>query len=136
MLESTELEELKRFLAEHVEGLEELVVLGVLETRGSGGTTLLELTDSVPFPADTTRGVLDKLAARGLVTCSVLEPAEYRFAPPEELRKPLEHALAQYREDPMAVLMLLSSNSIERLRNSALRAFADAFRIGGPKSNG
>ena len=136
MLESNESEALKRFLAEHVEELEELVILGVLEARGSEGVTLAELIDSAPLPKVTTRGVLDRLAARGLVACSVLEPAEYRFAPPNELREPLERLLARYREDPLAILMLLSSNAIERVRKEALLTFADAFRIGGPKSNG
>lgn len=136
MLESTELEELKRFLAEHVEELEELVILGVLEPRGTGSATFAELADAVPLPPGTTRSVLDKLAARGIVACSALEPAEYRFDPPDGLREPFERALGHYRTDPMEVLMLLSSNAIERVRNAALRTFADAFRIGGPKSNG
>lgn len=136
MPESSELETLKGFLAEHVEDLEELVVLAELETRGAKPSTLADLGDSVPLPSETTQAVLAKLAARGLVACSVLEPADYRLEPPEGLREPLARVLAHYRADPLAVLMILSSNAIERVRNAALHTFADAFRIGGPKSNG
>lgn len=136
MLESSELETLKGFLAQHVEDLEELVILAELEARGAEPSTLASLDGRVPLPLETTRAVLAKLAARALVVCSVLEPAEYRFEPPEGLREPFGRVLAHYRADPLAVLMLLSSNAIERVRNAALYTFADAFRIGGPKSNG
>lgn len=136
MPESAELDDVKGFLAQHVEGLEELVVLAELEARRVERCTLAKLGDIIPLPLETTRDVLGKLAARGLVACSALEPAEYRFEPPEELREPFGRVLAHYRSDPLAVLMLLSSNAIERVRNAALHTFADAFRIGGPKSNG
>jgi len=136
MLESTESETLKSFLADHVEDLEELVILEVLQTRGAVGTTLASVADTTPLSVETIRVNLEKLAARGLVSCSVLEPAEYRFEPPEGLREQFERVLARYRAEPMSVLMLLSANAIERVRNAALRTFADAFRLGGPKSNG
>ena len=136
MLESSEADKLKSFLADHVEDLEELVLLAALQARGPAGSTLVKLVDTTRLPVETIRAHLDKLAARGLVACSVLEPAEYRFEPPEALRQPFERVLDQYRADPMSVLMLLSANAIERVRTGALRAFADAFRLGGPKSNG
>ena len=131
------LEELRRFLAEHVEELDELVVLAFLETRGSEGAPLSAVVEAVPFTEATARAVLERLAARELVSCSALEPAEYRFAPADPAtRAELERVFTTYRENPIVVMNLMTANAIERVRTAALRTFADAFRIGRPKSNG
>jgi hypothetical protein len=45
--------------------------------------------------------------------------------------------LAQaYNENRLEVIKLMSANVIERVRTSAMRAFADAFLLGGKKKDG
>ena len=41
-----------------------------------------------------------------------------------------------YRDEPIQIMQLMSANAIERLRNSALRAFADAFVVRKDKDRG
>src|SRR5690349_8474455 len=134
--ESPSLEQLRRFLFEHVEDLEELEVLACLHDRREEAT-LAVIADEIRFPARTVLPVLERLAARGIVSCTALEPAQYRFeAPDAEARQRFEEVFAAYRANPSALMKLMTSNAIDRVRTAAMRTFADGFRLKGPKSNG
>jgi hypothetical protein len=134
--ESPSLDQLRWFLFEHVEDLEELEILACLRAR-SQGATLTVIANEIRFPLPTVLPVLERLVARGIVSCTALEPAEYRFeAPDAETRQQFERVFEVYRADPSAVMKLMTSNAIDRVRTAAMRTFADGFRLKGPKSHG
>jgi hypothetical protein len=134
--DSPSLDQLRAFLFEHVEDLEELEILAFLHARREGAT-LAGIADGVRFPVSTVLAVLERLAAQGTVSCSALEPAEYRFETSDAVvRERFEEVFAAYRTNPSVVMKLMTSNAIDRVRTAAMRRFADSFRLKGPKSNG
>jgi hypothetical protein len=136
VFENDDLDQLKAFLFEQVETLEELAILACLHERGSEGATQAAVAQAIGFPPAVTERALEQLSTRGTITCSALEPAEYRFEPPDATRAMFARVFAEYHANPLSVMRLMTANAIERVRTAALRTFADAFRIGGPKSNG
>jgi hypothetical protein len=129
---------LRTFLLDHVEDLEELeVLLCLYERGGDDGLRLEEVTDAVRFPPAAIVGALERLAARGHISCTAIEPALYRFEPANpDMTEAFARVAAAYRENPLEVMRLMSSIALERVRTAAIRRFADCFRIGGPKSRG
>jgi hypothetical protein len=134
--ENDDLDELKAFLFEQVETLEELAILAFLHARGSEGATQAAVAQAIGFPPAVTLRALEQLCTRGTISCSALEPAEYRFEPTSATRAMFERVFRQYNANPLGLMKFMTANAIERVRTAALRTFADAFRIGGPKSNG
>lgn len=137
MLEDAELEALKKFLFEHVVDLEELQILARLHRDGGKGSfTEEEVAAATGLPVGTTRDTLQRLSARGLLAPSAIGPAVYRCVADGAVRELLDRVLSEYQTNPLQVMGLMTSNAIERVKTSAMRAFADSFRIRGPKSNG
>jgi hypothetical protein len=137
VLEDAELEALKKFLFEHVVDLEELQILARFHRQaGKDSFTEEEMAAATGLPIGTTRDTLQGLSARGLLAPSVTAPAVYRYVVDGEVRELLDRVLSEYEANPLQVLGLMTANSIERVRTSAMRAFADSFRIRRPKSNG
>jgi len=137
VLEDSELEALKKFLFEHVVDLEELQILARFrQDAGTGAFTEEEVASATGLPVGTTRDTLLRLSARGLLAPSAAEPAVYRYVLDGAGRELLDRALSEYQNNPLQMMGLMTSNAIERVRTSAMRAFADSFRIRGPKSNG
>jgi hypothetical protein len=130
--------DLRTFLLDHVEDLEELeVLLCLYEHGGEKGLRLEEVTDRVRFPQPAIVGALEHLAARGHISCTAIEPALYRFEPASPATaEAFARVAAAYRENPLEVMRLMSSIALDRVRTAALRRFADCFRIGGPKPRG
>jgi DNA-binding IclR family transcriptional regulator len=137
VLDAHELEELRKFLLEHVEGLEDLEILARFrETPDGAWLTTGEVASLTTFPLATTQDALRRLAARGLLAPTATEPAAYRYARPASSADPLARVIAEYRSNPLQVMGLMTANAIERVRTSAMMTFAECFRIGGPKANG
>lgn len=137
MLEDAELEAFKKFLFEHVVDLEELQILARFQRdAGRGPFTEEEVAAATGLPLSTTRDTLRRLSARGLLAPSATEPAVYRYGVDGAARELLDRLLSEYEANPLQVLGLMTTNAIERVRTSAMRAFADSFRIKGAKSNG
>lgn len=129
--------DLRSFLLEHVEDLEEFeILLCLFERGGEAGMSRDEVTAAVRFPSLTIRNSLERLAARGLVSCTAIEPAVYRFDPPSADREAFGRVAAAYRENPLEVMRIMTSIAVERVRTAAVERFADCFRFGGPKPRG
>ncbi len=134
----TDDEELRRFLFEHVEDLEDLEIIARFHELGDDRLlNAAELAVLTRFPDTTTREALARLAARGLLAPTATEPVSYRYVIADaSLRERLERAVVEYRQQPIKVMGMMTSNAIERVRTAAVRTFAECFRIGGPKSRG
>ena len=49
------------------------------------------------------------------------------------LERLVDRFVQAYEEDRIEVMTLMSSNAVERVRNSVLKTIANAFRLGGKK---
>lgn len=120
------------FLRDHVNSFETLEVLVVL-SRATGPLSSAIIAAAASLPEHV---VVDALAP--LVRCgAVARPtgaATFVLRP----RGPdLDHAvrtlLEAYRTDRLAIIRQMSANAMDRVRLAAVRAFADAFVVGGKK---
>jgi len=130
-----ETDALKQLLSETVEGLEDLAILAWFErtqTPGDADRIARETGTAV----DTVRTALARLAAAGLLCESPGEPKAFEASPDSEVLRHLALVLGEYRANPVRVMKLMTENAIERVRNAALRTFAESFRIRGPKKDG
>jgi hypothetical protein len=55
----------------------------------------------------------------------------YRYSPANRLDATVRALATAYEDDRLEVMRLMNQNALERVRTSALRAFADAFFVGG-----
>jgi hypothetical protein len=135
--EPTEPKSLKEMLFETVEGFEELEILIWFHEHGEGtAADAILLSRETTVSADIAETALAGLAARGILSSSAGQRDQFTYTPDAERRRAIDHVLSEYRENPLPVMKLMTANAIERVRTGAVRAFADSFRIKGPKSNG
>jgi hypothetical protein len=80
---------------------------------------------------------LSDLTDRGLLQGEILAgTARYSAAAdPPELVATMEQLAGAYTANRLDIMNLMSANAVERVRNSAIRAFAKAFDLG-KKSDG
>jgi DNA-binding MarR family transcriptional regulator len=121
-----------------IHSLEELEILLMLHReRGrswSAGQISSELRMSETLVVTALQAlVANKLAARvGDAT-----PLQHRYLSQGPQAEPVLEELARtYAQNRAPVLMQISSNAIERVREGALRRFSDALRVAGRKRNG
>jgi hypothetical protein len=131
-------EELRRFLFEHVDDLEDLEIVARFHELGDDRLlNAVEVAVLTRFPVATTTDALARLSARGLIAPTATEPVSYGYVIADaSLRERLARAVVEYRREPIKVMGMMTTNAIERVRTAAIRTFAECFRIGGPKSNG
>jgi hypothetical protein len=135
---SVEDEELRRFLFEHVDDLEDLEIVARFHELGDDRLlNAVEVAVLTRFPVATTTDALARLSARGVLAPTATEPVSYGYVIADaSLHERLARAVAEYRREPIKVMGMMTTNAIERVRTAAIRTFAECFRIGGPKSNG
>jgi DNA-binding MarR family transcriptional regulator len=127
------LDDLQRFLLEHVVSYEELDVLLLLVRGGADDWSAKSVAEALGAATGDCRVALESLVARGLLA-TVGEPATFRYSPmTDETARRVELLERTYVEQRALVAMMMSSNALERVRTSAIRTFAEAFRLKGPK---
>jgi hypothetical protein len=124
-------EELQRLVASHVSSFERLEVLALLARRRADVWEADQIATELRLPARLVRGACD-----GLLSGGILErdpQGRYRYAPSvPAMAIDCDALCAQYQADPIQIITAISALAFERLRSSAARAFADAFRIRKP----
>jgi hypothetical protein len=117
-------EAVRAFLADHVDGFQELELLAALVARG-GSASIEDLARDAHTTVSELVPAVERLRGSG-----VLDAGEPRDACRVAVDDPrLEELVEIYRRDPVVVLRMLNSLAIERVRLGATRAFADAFLI-------
>lgn len=113
-------------LLELVDDLEELeVLLCVREQGGRKGLGFEAIMRVVSFTRPAVRGALERLAARGLISCTAIEPAVYRFDPQSaRMGETFTRIAAAYRDNPLEVMRLMSAIAVERVRTAAAKRFS------------
>lgn len=119
---------LRKLLDTHVESFEKLELLMLLRRAPGGPRTVGELSLELPLDGAEVREIVAALSAAGLLARAAdggisLSPqtAEHRAAMDELVRL--------YEEDRITLVKAIAETAMERLRNLAGRAFADAFVI-------
>jgi hypothetical protein len=121
-------EDVERFLDTHLDAFEQLEVLLFLR-RQARAVDLESLAGALGMDREACEEACRHLAKRGVVRATG-DPPVFAYAPsrPEDVRT--VDALAKlYAEDRVVVIQAITASSLERLRRSTLRAFAEAFRL-------
>ncbi len=123
----------RRLLLGAVDSFEKLEVLIALHSGGSAPLAPDALESLVGTPMNVLGPALDELVADGLVErradgASQISPACDRAA--------LNELADAWLNARVAVLEVMTARAVGRIRASAARAFADAFKIGRRKDRG
>lgn len=127
-----ELEELRVFLSEHVSGFEELEVLLFFVRVPRQAWSLTEVAGALNLSAELVEAALGQLTTAGAPITASTDPktgTTFRYAPSVQTERLLEGLPRAYEEQRLAVLQIMSSNAMDRVRSMAARRLADAFRL-------
>jgi hypothetical protein len=120
------------FLREHIETYEQLELLLQLRRQPVETWSAQALAELGSYPLDLVEEALEGLARAGTVARA--SAGQVRYAPSDAAQQAAIDALASaYQQNPLAVIKLMSANSIERVRTAAILTFAEAFVIGRKK---
>jgi len=119
-------DDVRRFLDENVESLEQLEILRVLAEDPGREWAATELAGAIQAEPATAAKHLAALGGRGLITQTTAgaESAGRHGARTPELAAKVEALLSAYRQRPVTMIKLVYERANERLR-----AFSDAFRL-------
>ena len=117
---------LRKLLDAHVESFEKLELLMFLLRSPAQRSTVGELSRALNLGGDEVRAIALALSAGGLVASAA--DGRIALAPqrPED-EAALDELERVYDEDKMALVTAIAETAMERLRNLAGRALADAF---------
>jgi hypothetical protein len=114
------LQELRQFLLENVSSYDELEALLLLQSQPHVAWLPATAAQSLGLRRDQCEAALENLAAHGLAVV-MGNPATFRYSPTS---KPMANAAAQlqmvYRKDRLAIVQLMTTNAMDRVRASAL----------------
>ncbi|HEV7667510.1 MAG TPA: hypothetical protein VGS22_03225 [Thermoanaerobaculia bacterium] len=130
--------ELRQFLFSYVETYEELQVLACLGVGRELWWEPENVTRECGVEASATLSALERLAARGVLAQQGTDSG-VQFRLHEDFRPRagiLDRLALEYRQNRLQLIEMLTHNAIERVRASALKTFAECFRIRGPKDDG
>lgn len=124
-------EDVRRFLSEHVATYEELEVLLHLVRHADSSWSVRSLARQLDLPVENCESALITLHEHGLLH---KDDSGFRFDPAEDwLATQARELESTYRRQRFTVVEMMSKNAVERMRSAALRTFAQAFRMRGPK---
>lgn len=117
-------------LDKRIESFEQLEILLLLRSGSDRSWTAQEVGKHVRQPGHAEEA-LSALRAAGLVQAVTTgSQPHYVYSPlAPQLDAAVGELARQYREQPIAVMRTLSTNSIRRMRTTAARAFAEAFGL-------
>jgi hypothetical protein len=131
-------ESVRELISRAVQSIEELEVLLVLRGPVMRSWTAAQLASELRLPEGVLVTALQALVVSELalqVNDSTPLQYQYRLQVPEA-EEAVEDLAEIYAQNRVEVLMLISSNAIDRVRKGALRTFSDAFRLRGRKKDG
>jgi hypothetical protein len=135
--ENTSLD-LESFLRDYVESYEELKVLICLGTARESWRTIESIASDCRVDEEAILAALERLARGGVLARRDAPSAlEFRLHDDFQSRGDLLDRLAvEYRQNSLRLIEIMTKSAIDRVRASALRTFADSFRIRGPRDDG
>ncbi len=119
---------LRKLLDTHVESFEKLELLMLLRRTPSGHKTVGEIALALDLGSDEVRAIVTALSAGGMIARAA--DGTISLAPQKaEDGAVLDELARVYEEDKIALVTAIAETAMDRLRNLAGRAFADAFVI-------
>ena len=130
-------DDVRALLRDYIDSFECLEVLLLLRREGAAWTAE-ELSARLNIRAPLLADALASLVRARLVNITDQKsPVPYTYAREHPVQDAVVGSLDRaYREEPIAIMQLMSMNAIERLRTSTIRAFADAFVVRKDKNRG
>jgi predicted transcriptional regulator len=130
-------DEVRAFLRDYIDSFESLDILLLLR-RERTAWTAEELRGRLKNRAPLIDDALASLVRARLVnTSDQTVRTLYTYADEDSVRDAIVGSLQDvYRDEPIQIMQLMSTNAIERLRTSTIRAFADAFVVRKDKDRG
>ena len=130
-------DDVQALLRAHVESYEHLAVLLLAYRQSTRTWSVADLSSTLSIPEQLAEAAVTTLRNAGLLRaeCDALPPS-YRYAANSAAHATIARLASEYAENPVQVVRLMSANAIERVRMSALHAFADAFVLKKDKDRG
>lgn len=129
--------EVRALLEERVKGLEHLELLLLMCREAGRSWSASEAAAKLSVSMDQLQDALTDLHASQLVMPTADSRGSFRFHPSTPaLRATCIELLRLYDADRFAIVLAMGQLAMERVRRSAARAFADAFRIRKPPGGG
>jgi DNA-binding IclR family transcriptional regulator len=128
-------DDIRRLLRDGVASLEGLEVVLLLRRERTRAWTLDEIAGRLSIPSSSIEPALTDPVHYGLLAQARAPGGDsWQFAPrTAELEVLVDRLAAIYDDRRLEVMRMLSAHAMERIRNSAALAFADAFVIGRKK---
>ena len=125
-------ENAKALLRDHIESFEQLEILLLLHRRAGDTLDSDSIAVELKLDFDTVTEALGHLCRGRLVVRVEGEARVFRYGPDRPGMDAAVSNLAEsYDENRLDVINLMNTNAIERVRTSAMRAFANSFLLGG-----
>ncbi len=121
-------------IEQRLHSIEALEVVLALRERAGQTVAVRDLSAKLRISAASVESALTELCNASLATCHG-DAARYQPGSPE-LGDAVEALVVAYEHKRVEVLVLISKNAIGRVRNGALKTFAEAFRVRGRKDDG
>jgi hypothetical protein len=122
--------DVQQFLLRHVESYEELELLLLLHQDSARIWSLAEAALGARVSTEAATVALDALATRQLVVSS---PSGFGANPQSPHVEVIGRLAMLYRQETIEIMKIMGANAVERVRTSALRAFAKSFILGSKK---
>jgi hypothetical protein len=120
-------EDVRAFLSRYIDSYDQLEILLLLRRERSDWTAE-DLRSRVKVSLSQIEAALAALCSHGLVQAVSPEKSHYiAVSRPDALDETISRLAGIYASRPIEIIRLMSTNAIERVRTSALRAFVDAF---------
>ncbi len=129
--------EVRALLFDRIDTFEELEVLVFLHSAPGRSFTAHDIAETLRLPLDGASAALQGLVSHSLIEADKgRSSTKFRFDPRAERAAAVEALARCWSTQRYEVARLLGTYAMERVRNSAARAFADAFVIGRRKKDG
>lgn len=128
-------EALQSFLRDSISSYEELEVLLLLFRARDRSWTDEELAEALKVPVENIASALDELVkVAGLLRIELAGRPRVQYQPAAaDLHRIVQELEVAYADQRLAIVQLMSSNALARVRSAAARRLANAFRIERPK---
>lgn len=131
-------EDVRSFLLEHIASYAQLEVLTLLQKQPARSFTPEVAALEANIPESAAETALEELHESGVLDVTARDGRdEFRYRPREPgMDRTVERLLVAFKENPIAIVKLMNATAMERVRTSAMRAFANAFVLGRKKRDG
>ncbi len=127
----------QELVRERIHSIEELEALILLRSEPSRHWSDRAVSDALKISPALTRSALYALVQKGLCSSLSAQEGPTKFAPQTlALERKVAELAAAYGAHRIEVLVFISQSAISRVRNGALRIFAQAFCISSQKKSG